>query len=261
MDLRARLSRFGIEARGITRLHGGDLSEVFRVETSDGTLVAKSGPRVGIEAGMLRTMAELGAPVPEVLHISATLMVIEDLPEAAPTVAGWQTLGAALRQMHDRNAGQNGWPEDYAFGPVPLDNRPTANWPEFWAERRILPFAEDFPNLAPRLERLARRLANLLPHHATGLLHGDLWSGNVHFSTKGAFFIDPACYHGHGEVDLAMLHLFGTPPEAFWQGYGTPAPDWKIRRAIYQLFPALVHLKLFGTGYHGLVERCLSEIR
>ena len=32
------------------------------------------------------------------------------------------------------------------------------------------------------------------------------------------------------------------------------------RRAIYQLFPALVHLKLFGTAYQGMVARLISAV-
>ncbi len=258
MSLTARLAQFGIKARGITPLHGGDLSDVVRVETGDGAVVAKTGPHVGIEARMLQAMAERGAPVPEVHYIGEGLIVMEYLPPTSASSEGWQRLGAALRQLHDHPGETCGWAEDYAFGAVILYNRPSPDWPAFWAERRLLPFAAQFPDLAPRLERLATRLQGLVPHTATGLLHGDLWSGNVHFSTQGAVFIDPACYHGHGEVDLAMLHLFGAPPEAFWDGYGAPEDGWRARLPLYQLFPALVHLALFGEGYRGLVERCLT---
>ena len=68
--------------------------------------------------------------------------------------------------------------------------------------------------------------------------------------------IDPAAYRGHGEVDLAMLHLFDRPAPALDAAYGTP-PDAAQRRPIYQAWPALVHLRLFGAGYRGLVERLL----
>lgn len=265
MTLRDRLRPFGIEAQNLTPLHGGDLSDVFRVTTREGSLVVKIGPHVGTEARMLQAMASAGAPVPRVLQTTETLLVMEDLPDAPATEAGWQALGRALHQMHSLTGAAPGWSESYAFGAVPLDNRPTEDWPTFWTERRLLPFAKAFPDLAPRLERLCARLPDLLPARATGVLHGDLWSGNLHFSTTpgksaGGYFIDPACYHGDGEVDLAMLELFGAPPDAFWQGYGAPAPDRKDRRGIYQLFPALVHLSLFGAGYRGLVERCLAGI-
>ena len=90
------------------------------------------------------------------------------------------------------------------------------------------------------------------------LLHGDLWSGNALFGPgHTAHLIDPACYFGHAEVDLAMLRLFGQPDSAFQEGYGATDAGIADRRPIYQLWPALVHLRLFGAGYRGLVERCL----
>jgi fructosamine-3-kinase len=92
------------------------------------------------------------------------------------------------------------------------------------------------------------------------LLHGDLWSGNALFTDGATYLIDPACYHGDAEVDLAMLELFATPPDAFYAAYGRPHGDWATRRAAYQLWPALVHLRLFGQGYRGMVEDRLARL-
>jgi len=74
-----------------------------------------------------------------------------------------------------------------------------------------------------------------------------------------AGLIDPACYWGHAEADLAMLTLFGRPGPAFWDAYGPTEPGLEARRPIYQMWPALVHLRLFGGTYRGLVERLLEE--
>ena len=97
------------------------------------------------------------------------------------------------------------------------------------------------------------------PARRAAVLHGDLWSGNV-VACDGRLrgLIDPACYHGHAEVDLAMLCLFSRPDTTFWDAYGTLEPGIEDRRALYQLWPALVHLRLFGSGYRGLVERLLA---
>ena len=76
----------------------------------------------------------------------------------------------------------------------------------------------------------------------------------------GPELIDPACYHGHAEVDLAMLSLFGTPGPMFRETYGPSEPGLEARRPVYQLWPALVHLRLFGSGYQGLVERLLDAV-
>lgn len=56
-----------------------------------------------------------------------------------------------------------------------------------------------------------------------------------------------------------MLCLFGSPPDAFQDAYGPLEPGWEERRPLYQLFPALVHLRLFGASYGGLVDRLLSS--
>jgi fructosamine-3-kinase len=70
--------------------------------------------------------------------------------------------------------------------------------------------------------------------------------------------IDPACYHGHTEVDLAMLGLFDQPDAAFYEAYGLLEPGHDERTAIYRLWPALVHMRLFGAGYRPMVERLLQ---
>jgi fructosamine-3-kinase len=116
--------------------------------------------------------------------------------------------------------------------------------------------------LARRVERLAAELPERLPvRPAFSLLHGDLWSGNVLVDgPRVSALIDPACYYGHGEVDLAMLTLFGSPGAAFWEAY-RPAPGWDARRPVYQLWPAIVHLLLFGEAYRPMVDRLLAEAR
>ena len=252
----------GAPVRGLTRLQGGDLSEVFRVDMADGRRMAlKHGAHVATEARMLNAMTLAGAPVPEVLHQTGRMLFLEWLDEAPASDAGWRALGEGLRLLHDTTGSDYGWPEAHAFGPLPLRNDPADRWPEFWAGARLRPFVPLLSGALPsRIEALAAALPERLPTHpAPALLHGDLWSGNALFGALRTWMIDPACYHGDAEVDLAMLELFTAPPAAFRQGYGATAPDRISRRAIYQLFPALVHLHLFGGGYAGLVDRLLTE--
>jgi fructosamine-3-kinase len=54
--------------------------------------------------------------------------------------------------------------------------------------------------------------------------------------------------------------LFDSPPDPFWSAYGALEPGWRERSPIYQLFPALVHLRLFGAGYAAMVGRLLDSI-
>ncbi len=76
-------------------------------------------------------------------------------------------------------------------------------------------------------------------------------------TTRGPAVYDPAAYRGHREVDLAMMALFGGFPRATWQAYEGALPveeDSAIRRGLYQLYPLLVHVNLFGGGYVGQVD-------
>jgi fructosamine-3-kinase len=243
---------------------GGDLSQVVLAELASGrTVVVKTGPAPETEAAMLRALRAAGAPAPEPLAASAEVLALEALPDdGALGPEGWEALGAAARRLHDDPGEAYGWPEDYAFGEVRIPNAPADDWPTFWAERRLLPETPRLPPaLARRLERLARDLPDRLPAHPpAGLLHGDLWPGNVLASGGGlSGLIDPACCRGHGEVDLAMLSLFGSPGPAFAAGYGPPEPEAEDRRPIYQLWPAIVHVRLFGGGYAGLLDRLLAR--
>jgi fructosamine-3-kinase len=74
--------------------------------------------------------------------------------------------------------------------------------------------------------------------------------------------LDPAVYGGHREVDLAMMRLFGGFSERVFQAYEEAyplAPGAQERVALYQLYPLLVHVNLFGGSYGASVERALAR--
>lgn len=254
----------GVPEGKLTRLAGGDLSEVLLVPRPSGRAVAKGGPATGTEAAMLRALAGAGVPVPSVEGEHEGVLLLEYVEnDRLFSPAAWADIGTVLRRLHGHRGDNYGWPVDYRLGSVDLDNRPAADWPGFWGERRLIATASvlDRPWRA-RVERVAQRLPELLPDApAPALLHGDLWSGNILVNGgRLAALIDPACYHGDADADLAMLSLFDTPPPEFWDAYGAPMPGWRERRIVYQLFPALVHLRLFGSGYAPMVDRMLSAL-
>jgi fructosamine-3-kinase len=256
----------GVEEGRLRRLAGGDLSEVLLVPRDDGAapLVAKSGPSLATEAAMLRALAAAGAPAPTVeAEHDGVLLIAHVENDGLFSPHAWADIGAGLRKLHGRVTGSYGWPVDYALGTVALDNRESRDWPSFWAEQRLIAAASllDRP-WRERVDRLAARLHDLLPADPlASLLHGDLWTGNILVGDgRLAALIDPACYHGHAEVDLAMLRLFDAPPESFWESYGAPDDGADERLPLYQLFPALVHMRLFGATYAPMVDRLLGAV-
>ncbi|MBV8688394.1 MAG: fructosamine kinase family protein [Alphaproteobacteria bacterium] len=259
----ARLT--GTAAHRLERLAGGDLSEVLLVRRDDGRLsVAKSGGAPATEAAMLRALADAGVPAPRVEGEHDGVLLLEHVPnDRVFSASAWRGIGEALRRLHARIGESYGWPVDYRIGTVELDNRRGQDWPRFWAEQRLVAAASllDRP-WRERIERLAGRIADLVPAAPPAShLHGDLWGGNILVEGgRLAALIDPACYFGDPEVDLAMLSLFDAPPPDFWAAYGEPAPGWPRRRCVYQLFPAILHLRLFGSGYAGMADRLLRAL-
>jgi fructosamine-3-kinase len=251
----------GVDPARLERLAGESLSEVWLVHAGDRTLVAKSGPALGAEAAMLRELAAAGVPAPSVEGEHDGVLLLEHIPnDGLFSPRAWSDAAAWIRQLHDRTGDTYGWPTDYAIGTVALDNRESRDWPSFWGEQRLVATAAllDRP-WRQRVERLASRLGDRLPAAPPpALLHGDLWTGNMLVrESRLVGLIDPACYHGDAEVDLAMLDLFSSPPDDFHAAYGTLEPGWRERRPIYQLFPALAHVRLWGAGYFAMVDRLL----
>lgn len=253
----------GARLRTTAQLAGGDLSTVWRIALDDGrSAVVKDGPAPRVEAAMLRALRAAGAPAPAVLAVDSRVLVLAWIDGEAAIASTWADLGAVLSRLHGTTGAAYGWHEDYAFGRLAIGNRVHAHWPTFWAQNRLLPFLPLLPAaLAQRVERLAGTLGERLPAHPpASLLHGDLWGGNV-ISARGrvAALIDPACYHGDAEVDLAMLQLFDAPDADFFAAYGPLRAGHAERLPVYRLWPALVHFALFGSGYLRLVEAQLRD--
>jgi fructosamine-3-kinase len=213
---------------------------------------------------MLRALAGAGVPAPMVEGELDHLLLLEHVPnDSVFSANAWADIGSALRRLHEARLDDYGWPVDYRLGTVLMDNRQSLDWRAFWSGQRLAATASilDRPT-RERVDTLVRRLPDLLPAAPpAAFLHGDLWSGNILVAGgRLAAFVDPACYGGDPEVDLAMLTLFDTPPEEFWDSYGALDAGWEERRPLYQLFPALVHLRLFGATYESMVDRLLRQV-
>jgi fructosamine-3-kinase len=260
------LTVLGAAVRDRVPLGGG----AARVGLADGrTVVVKDGDEQAIaaEAAGLRWLGEAGgAPVPAVLDVDGGRLVTELVPSGSPGTRAAEELGRALARTHAAGApafgaAPPGGPADARIGAAPMRNEPAPSWPEWYAADRLLPYlrtASDAGTLTGEAAREIEAVADRLPAFAgpaepAARLHGDLWSGNVLWSTAGAVLIDPAAHGGHRETDLAMLALFGCPHlHTVLAAYDEAAPladGWRDRVPLHQLFPLLVHVVLFGGGY------------
>lgn len=252
-----------------TPVAGGDICTATRVRLSDGRSVlvkTRANPPedfFAVEARGLRWLAETGAPVAEVLAVERDCLVVGWVEPARPTPEVAARLGHDLAAMHATGAAAHGGIDgaDGYIGTLPLPGKQAATWPEAYATTRVLPYlklARDRGHVAREdaaaVEGVVRRIVELAgPEEPPARLHGDLWSGNVVWSTEHATLVDPAAHGGHRETDLAMLALFGLPHLArLHDAYAEVHPladGWEERQPLHQLFPVLVHAALFGGQY------------
>lgn len=274
----------GVSVEHTSRLGGGDINEAFRASLADGRSVFikyhPTAPKSMLprEARGLCYLAEANAlAVPEVLAVSEeqttgpAFLVLEYLESGRRRKGFDETLGRGLAELHRFGSPGFGLDHDNFIGSLPQSNRMQPSWPEFYQRQRLQPLldralASGLANaeLAARFERLFAKLDELCgPPEPPARLHGDLWGGNLHENSDGdPVLIDPAVYGGHREMDLAMMRLFGGFGPAVFAAYQEAhplAPGHAERVDLYQLYPLMVHLNLFGRGYLSGVERVLSR--
>jgi fructosamine-3-kinase len=282
--------RLGELPHGVRTVGGGDISFAARLQAGGRAYLVKWQvapaphppgwpPGFVAEAAGLQQLAAAGAlRVPTVIGVGdgeqPAFILLEWLEPARPAdqaLAGHR-LGQRLAAQHRITAQAYGLDQHSYCGATPQDNTWTADWIEFYGQRRLgfqmalavrhgcLPASR-----ARQLVRVIDRLREWIDPAATqpSLLHGDLWGGNwLITGDNEPALIDPAVYFGDREAELAMCHLFGGFPRAFYQAYDDawpPAPGRDERIALYQLYHLLNHLNLFGEGYGAQVDAVLRR--
>ncbi len=272
-------SALGVPVTATRRLHGGNIGTVYAVTLADGQHAAvkvADSPDVdlSVEGDMLLYLAQHAPiPVPQVWH-SAREMLIMDYVDGSSHLGAAEQRHAAelLAGLHTVSAPHFGFARDTVIAQLHQPNPPTARWVDFFREQRLLYMAHAAHSdgkisalLLARIERLAAKLDSLIDEPAApALLHGDMWTTNI--LTRGGqvvAFIDPAIYYGHPEIELAFSTLFGTFGAPFFEVYQALLPIapgfFEERRDLYNLYPLLVHVRLFGGAYVGAVSSILSK--
>lgn len=209
--------------------------------------------------------------VPAILAHDDHALLLEDLGQGAPAPDYPQRAAQGLAAQHAHHDDCFGFAHPGWCGGSPQDNKPEVDGYRFFAERRLLPQAHrarDAGLLSPgdtaKIESLCATLPQRVPGQPAVLLHGDLWTGNLHCCAGGqpALIDAGAVHYGWAEAELAMLTLFGAPPVAFFDAYAEVAPlapDWRQRAPLYNLYHLLNHLNLFGAGYLSAVREVLTQ--
>lgn len=280
-SLRAALAdALGSEARKFESVGGGCISDAYACFLADGRKIFVK-TRAECEADMFRAEASglrwLAAAkslrTPRVLAVGDNFLALEFVESAAACPDFDHQFGSGLARLHQAGAEQLGLAQPGYLATLPQDNRASRTWAEFYVQRRLEPLLRRAVDkaLVPAswtsiFEPLFTRMPEIVgDEEDVARLHGDLWSGNVHTDSEGKpVLIDPAAYGGNREIDLAMLKLFGNPSDAFERAYQGQWPlehGYQSRVALYQLYPLLAHVNLFGGSYVAACERALEQYR
>ena len=212
--------------------------------------------------------------VPEVVHVGEAadlqFIIILFVKSGRRAKNYWSLLGEQLATLHRNTHTHFGLDHDNYIGSLIQQNASTENWIDFFVQHRLeaqLSLAERSgkitSDIRKRFDVLYKKLPDLLPMERPSLLHGDLWSGNVMVNEKGEpTLIDPAVCYGHREAELAFTQLFGGFEEEFYLAYRNAfplSPGFNTRTDLYNLYPLLVHVNLFGGGYLQQVENILDR--
>ncbi len=281
IDLKEYISSLYGNISSISPLSGGDVSSVYKVTSTNGDFVAKTGSvkqhYALLEAEMkgltlLSTQNAIATPeVHKLITLNNTACLLMDfIPAKTPISSDMEKFGYQLAELHTNTSDTFGAATDNFIANLPQSNTLCNNWVEFFINERLFPQfnialqngllnQNDIPEKAKMFNILSPIVQTVKP----SVLHGDLWSGNYLIHENGTpYLIDPSAYYGHSMVDIAMTKLFGGFSPSFYQAYHSMIkPDSNAQQLteIYQLYYLLVHLNLFGSGYKNSVLKIIQQ--
>jgi fructosamine-3-kinase len=272
----SRIENRPVKLRAYEKIYGGDINDTYRLAMSETDYFIKINRTDALEmfekeAENLKILLQSRSfVIPKVFKTGIfennsflLLQYIENLE----TEGNPADFAKNLVKLHKNNSDYYGLDFDNFIGKLPQINTPKSNWIEFYIQNRLqyqITLAGDkIPvHIINDFEKLYNKLPEILSIEKPSLLHGDLWNGNYFYNLQGkAVLFDPAIYFGHREVDLAMMSLFGGFNREIYRIYVELfplEPDWKNRLKIYQLYPLLVHVNLFGSGYLSSIRQILK---
>ncbi|MBL6446311.1 fructosamine kinase family protein [Fulvivirga sp. 29W222] len=251
---------------------GGCINNGGKIEAGKGTFFmkwndSKSFPRMfTVESKGLSLLAETQClQIPEVVEVYEgahhSCIVMEYIESGPRTKTYWTDLARGLACLHKTSANQYGLKHNNYIGSLQQYNNHEDHWIDFFINNRLQPqvkLAMDHGRLnrsdLKKVSRFEKVIAGILNEEKPALVHGDLWSGNLMIGPLGnPVLIDPAVAYVHRETELAFTQLFGGFDREFYDAYQSIFPmesGYQERFDIYNVYPLLVHVNLFGGGYY-----------
>ncbi len=261
-------------------LQGGSINMTVQMVTNEGKYFIKYNTRnfeqmFETEAKGLELLRDTNViHVPEVINWGRRdgqdYLVLENIEYTKPNLGYWENLGEKIAALHRNTDAQFGLHFNNYIGSLRQSNEQKTDWLTFFIEKRLnlqagLAYYNELisKELYEKFQRFYKVLPDLLPTEIPSLLHGDLWTGNVITNSDGnPTLIDPAVYYGNREMEIAFTNLFGGFDKRFYDTYQEAfpmQPRFDLRVPIYNIYPLLVHVNLFGTSYLPPVIRTMNK--
>ncbi|WP_288372934.1 fructosamine kinase family protein [uncultured Algoriphagus sp.] len=270
------------EFKSATLIAAGNHNQGIRLASSEGTFFLKLNfdhekdilAREAQGLDLLRKSTFL--KVPEVYGYGRVedynYLLTEFLAGGKKQTNYWENLGIGLVHLHLTQRETFGLESDNFIASLYQKNPDTEDWLDFFIEQRLEPLLGKayFDRLIPldflkKFQEIYPKLEGIFPKEKPSLVHGDLWSGNVIPTDSGEpSLIDPAIYFGHREMDLAFSRLFGGFDRQFYDSYESALPlepEFESRIGVYNLYPLLVHLNLFGEAYLPGIQKIINRFQ
>jgi fructosamine-3-kinase len=248
---------------------GGCIHQTGRFDHSGKSYFLKWSSRAGKmfeteEKGLKMLEMANDIVVPQVVgrgNVGGTdFLCLEFVSSGSVTSEFWKSFGRQLASLHRHTQAHFGLSHDNFIGRLSQPNKVNPDWVNFFITCRLVPQLEmAYANgligkeVVHQFDKLIAKLDQLMPLEEPALLHGDLWSGNFIANQYGrAVVFDPAVYYGHREAEIAFTKLFGGFDNSFHKAYQEifPLQSGHIEReGLFNLYPLLVHINLFGASY------------
>jgi len=261
--------------------YGGNFNLAVRVKTGTSEYFIKwtQGEHRGLfeaEANNLQLIQKTEAiDVPSVLGFGSLdekeYLMMECIQSAEKSADYWSDFGQKLAHLHQHSAVRgHGLDYDNYLGAAKQINDWEPQGVQFFIINRLKKQVDNAlydrkisSETEAQFEALYEKLPNLIPNESSALLHGDLWSGNAMVNAQGEItLVDPCTYYGLREAELAFTTMFGGFPTEFYEAYHRTFPiekDFHQRIPLYNLYPLMVHVNLFGEGYLPAVNKILAS--